>query len=228
MTNPKGKEVIKLLEKISSRGYSHHSVFDDWLGLMINALIGDDENYLKIVKRYRNQGKQGKREIDHFKDAFHTLLDGMAILNEEMLGEIYMDWNISNKHTGQFFTPKQIASMMAKMIGPKGSVLDPACGAGIMLVEAAKTMSYHDCSEAFFVGQDLDATCVNMCALNLTFFNLNGYAIQGDSLKLESNWGYRTIRSPFGGSIRNITEEELERIRPKIMEAVEKKQGALF
>ncbi len=226
MQNEKIKEIIKHLERVTSRGHNHYQVFDDWLNLMLYALMRDDEKYLKIVKRYRNEGEN--REIDHFKSAFHELMSGMVIDSEELLGDIYMEWNISNKHTGQYFTPKNIAGMMAEMTEPKGRVLDPTCGAGIMLVESAKAMSYKDCSEAFFVGQDLDATCVNMCALNMLFFNLNGYVIQGNTLALECNWGYRTVRSVFGGNIKEMTEEELERIRPSIVEAVEKKQATLF
>ena len=93
--------------------------------------------------------------------------------------------------------------------------------AGVMLVQAAKNMNYKDCSESFFVGQDLDGTCVKMCGLNLLFFNLDGYAIKGNSLAMEMNWGYRTIRSVYGGSIREMTEKELEQMKPKIKEAME-------
>ena len=228
MTNEKIKEVIKNLEKITRDGHSHYEIFDDWLYLMIYALMRDDEKYLKIVKKYGSEGKIGERSIDFFKNAFHELMAGMKKENYELLGDIYTGWNISNKHTGQFFTPKHIAGTMARMTKPKGNVLDPTCGAGVMLVESAKAMSYKDCSEALFVGQDLDQTCVNMCALNLMFFNLNGYVIQGNTLALENNWGYRTSRTTFGGVIREMTEDELESVKPKIAKAIEKKQATLF
>jgi type I restriction-modification system DNA methylase subunit len=59
-----------------------------------------------------------------------------------------------------------------------------------MLVEANKTMSEEDRQGAFLVGQDIDGTCVKMCALNMLFLNMNGYAIQGDSLALKNNYGF--------------------------------------
>jgi type I restriction-modification system DNA methylase subunit len=197
---------------------------------MIYALTRNDQKYLEIVKRYRNEGKPGKREIDHFKNAFHSLMAGMAETNKEILGQIYMDWNISNKYSGQFFTPSHIARMMAAILPSQGSILDPTCGAGVMLIAAAKTMTYEQANQAFFVGQDLDPTCVKMCALNLAFFNLNGHALQGNTLALEVNYGFRTIRSPFGGTIRELTQEEIERIKPVIRRTIESqpKQSSLF
>ncbi|RJQ67317.1 MAG: hypothetical protein C4519_24280 [Desulfobacteraceae bacterium] len=220
MRNQKIKEIINYLTKITCRGYSNHDVFEDWLDLMIYALMRNDEKYLKVVGRYKNEGEIGRREIDHFACAFGALMQGMATENEELLGLIYQEWNIQNKYVGQYFTPPQIAKLMAQITNPKGRILDPTCGSGIMLVESAKAMSYKDCSEAVFVGQDLDPTCVKMCALNMTFFNLNGYVVQGNTLAVEVNWGYRTIRSVYGGAIRDLTDDEIQMLKPSIREAM--------
>lgn len=203
-------QILKELTAIVHRGYNTHDVFRDWLDLMVYALQRDDDNYLKIVHRYHNQEPQGEREIDRFANAFGLLMKHMATTNEEVLGEIYMQWNVSNKHTGQFFTPKHIARMMAELTSPHGNIYDPTCGAGIMLVESAKTMTKEQADEATFFGQDLDHTCVKMTALNLLFFNLNGYAIQGDTLMMECNVVYQTRRSPFGGTLRELTGDDLQ------------------
>lgn len=228
MFQAKTKEAIKILEKITAKGYSHYDVFRDWVDLMLYALSGEEAEYMRTIGRYRNEGEIGKREADYFAQAFGELVNSMKETNAETLGSIYEEWNIQNKCKGQFFTPGHIAEMMSKMmITGKENVLDPACGAGIMLVSAAKAMSWEDGRESFFTGQDLDERCVKMCALNLCFFNLNGFAIQGNSLTMECNWGYRTIRSPFGGSVRPMTGEELESMKPSIFKAV-RQQAALF
>ena len=218
------------MEKITSRGHNHYQVFDDWLELMLTALMANDEDYLATMGKYANDAEYGKREADHFKEAFHQLLEIMFRDNEEVLGPIYEFWNIQNKYNGQYFTPAPIARMLAKITGAGngGSVLDPACGAGIMLIEGAKAMSEEARSRSFFVGQDIDSTCVKMCALNLCFFNLDGYAIQGDTLAMKYNYGYRTIRTPLGGDIRMMTDEELEEMRGKVAKEIMKKQEALF
>jgi hypothetical protein len=94
------KEILKELEAILHRGYSSYDVFNDWIDLMLYALMRDDQNYLKIVHRYKNTEKQGNREIDYFCNAFGLLLKSMEQSNEELLGELYMEWNMSNKYKG--------------------------------------------------------------------------------------------------------------------------------
>jgi type I restriction-modification system DNA methylase subunit len=205
------KEILKQLECILSRGYSSSTIFNDWLDLMIYALQRDDEHYLEIVKKYRNDQPQGKREIDHFCYAFGLLTKHMQKTNDEVLGEVYMEWNMANRYRGQFFTPKHIAGFMAKCLSPKGEkILDPCCGSGIMLVESIKTMTNCDLDNAVFYGQDIDLTCVKMCALNLLFFNVHGFVIWGDTLLMECNKVYQTNRSYLGGSIRELQGEEFE------------------
>ena len=221
------KDIINELNYILNQGYSSYKIFNDWLDLMLYALMENhEEEYLKTVHRYRNTAEIGKREIDHFKNAFHLLMAKMQETNDEILGEIYMQWNVNNKYAGQFFTPKNIATFMTQIVNPTyGEIIsDPCCGAGIMLIEACKLMNSESLDKALFIGQDLDKTGVKMCALNLLFFNLNGYIIHGNTIELEYLQVYQIIRSPFGGSIRKLTDEEVEIIRPKITHIVENQQ----
>ena len=73
-----------------------------------------------------------------------------------------------------------------------------------MLIAHAKTMTNEQLDKKIFYGQDIDFTCVKMCALNLLFFNLNGYAILGDSLKDERRKIYQTTRSYMGGTLKEV------------------------
>ena len=204
------KDIITELEAITRRGYNARGVFEDWITLMFYALQHNDEEYLKIVNRYRNEGERGKREIDHFANAFGLLMEKMSQTNRELLGEIYMQWEVSNKYSGQFFTPWHIAQFMAQLTAPKNETIsDPTCGSGVMLIASCKTMTNEELDKAIFVGQDLDFTCVMMCALNLTFFNLNGYVLWGDTLAMERKRVFRTARSYMGGTLHEIDPEEI-------------------
>jgi type I restriction-modification system DNA methylase subunit len=204
------REIIKQLEAVTHRGYSAWKVFEDWVALMFWAIQRNDEEYLKIVRRYKNDRPQGEREIDYFCNAFGLLMKEMAGTNRELLGEIYMQWEVSNKHTGQFFTPWHIAFMMAQILGPKGETInDCCCGSGIMFIAACKTMTNQQLDKVEFVGQDIDLTCVMMCALNLTFFNLNGYVIWGNSLTNERRKIFQTTRSCLGGSLAEVPVESI-------------------
>lgn len=204
------KDILQSLESIIRHGYSPFTVFNDWLDLMMFALQRDDEQYLEIVKRYKNDQTKGQREIDYFCQAFAQLQIEMKKTNDDILGKVYMEWNQSTKLRGQFFTPKHVASMMAQMLQPSGKILDPCCGSGILLIESIKTMDNEKLDDSVFVGQDIDLTCVKMCALNLMFFNVNGYVVWGDSLLMECKKVYQTHRSYLGGCIRELTGEVFE------------------
>jgi type I restriction-modification system DNA methylase subunit len=214
------KEILQQLENILRQGYSPFTIFNDWLDLMLFALQRDDEHYLEIVRRYKNDQTEGEREIDYFCKAFALLQIEMQKTNDDILGQVYMEWNQSTKLRGQFFTPKHIASMMAKMLNPKGRILDPCCGSGVLLIEAIKTMDNEALDNSVLVGQDIDLTCVKMCALNLMFFNVNGYVIWGDSLLLECKKVYQTARSYVGGSISELTGDLCESFKNSYIPAV--------
>jgi type I restriction-modification system DNA methylase subunit len=220
------KEILKQLECLNAMGHSSYSIFDDWLDLMLFALMRDDENYLKIVNKYNNDREEGKRPIDYFKNAFILLMSTMKETNDEVLGEIYMNWNISNKYSGQFFTPKHIAKFMAQLTKPSGLINDPTCGSGIMLVESCKVMTFEEIDEALFVGQDIDNTCFKMTALNMLFFNLNALIIWGDTLKMEYYKAFQTKRTYMGGEIRALSDTELEAIEPRIQKISESPKEA--
>jgi hypothetical protein len=117
---------------------------------------------------------------------------------------------------------------MAQMANPKGNMLDPACGAGIMLVESIKNTTNEQVDKSVFYGQDIDLTCVKMCALNLTFFNVNGFIIWGDSLNREVKKVYQTKRSYLGGSIRILNEEEVKQLTESYQAALSKIKQADF
>jgi len=216
------KEILTQLELIVSRGYSSFSVFADFLDLMFYALQGDDPPYLEIVGRYKNDKPTGHREIDFFQVAFSLLLMEMKATNCDVIGNLYMQWNMANKLRGQFFTPSHVASMMAQMTNPSGTIMDPCSGSGVMLVESIKVMSNETLNEAVFFGQDIDLSCVKMTALNLCFFNVNGYAIQGDSLMGECNKVYKTVRSSIGGSVVELTGEAFDKFKERYTRMVER------
>jgi len=216
------KEIIKQLEYITSRGYSHFNVFSDWLDLMIYALMSNDEEYFGVVRKYKNDRKAGEREIDFFANAFGLLMRKMKESNDELLGEIYMNWNMSNKYNCQFFTPKHIASFIAQIAEPKtGMISEPCCGSGVMLIEVCKLMSFDGLDNSLFIAQDIDSTCVKMCALNMTFFNLNAYIICGNTLLMNDYQRvFQTGRSYLGGSIRELSQDEIEIIKPNLEEQI--------
>jgi hypothetical protein len=195
-------------------GYSRHRVYDDFLDLMTYSLQRDDESYLEVVERYDNEREKGEREIDHFTYAFGLLQEGMNEVGHDLLGVVYEEMGHSSDAFGQHFTPHNLCDAKAEMIlsdvdedrDELYTVQDPASGSGRLLISAAKKLP--DTVEAEFYGVDKDSTCAKMTALNLTFFNMDGYAVQGDSLKMDYRRVWQTQGSALGGELVELEQDE--------------------
>lgn len=212
--HPDLNQVRRELEAIMHKGHHGASVYEDWIGLMFYAFQRDDPHYQEIMGRYRNTAPMGQREADYFANATGELLKYMMTTHEEALGPLYMEY-ASSRHQGQFFTPMEVARLMASITmtdipeGRRFGVADESCGAGACLIAAAKEMTYEQNNRAFFVGQDLSLDCARMTALNLMFFNLSGLVVWGNSLTMEVRAAWETRRSvAFGGSIRPVDTEQ--------------------
>lgn len=226
-----GKEVWKELEAVISSGHDRHTVFNDFLDFVLNALLSLTDNlkrhsyeefmerattntfdgvyeemYMEVVGRYKNDRVVGEREIDHFAKAWALLQAETIEKQEDIIGLIY-EQCITFGERGQFFTPAHLADMIAKMICPeKGeTVTDPSgCGSGKMLIAASKISP-----NAYFEGRDIDSRCVRMAVINMHLLDLNAKIIQGNALLMEEDVIYEVRR---GGYVYEIIPEK----RPKV------------
>ena len=153
-----------------------------------------EKEYLNIINRYN------KKEQKLFPQMFALIVEELEQNpNQDLLGELYMLLNISNKNAGQFFTPYDVCKVMSgvtfnrkelgKTVHKKGyvSVYDCACGAGATLISASEQCKemfkkYNYQNHVYFVGQDIDITCVYMCYIQLALHGLAGYVIHGNTL----------------------------------------------
>lgn len=162
---------------------------------MLKNVWEDRENtYLKIIKKYN------KKEQKIITQMFALLvMEYEKNPNQDLLGEMYMLLGVSNSKAGQFFTPYNLCQcmseitidkkMIAKTVHKKGyvSINDCACGAGATLISAAsqcdnlfKKLNYKN--HVYFVGQDVDLRCVQMCYIQLSLLGLAGYVIHANTL----------------------------------------------
>ena len=200
-----GKEVWQELERVIAQGHSRHKVFTDWLDMMLNAHLSltdnikrhgvavlekvksnsldgvYEERYLKIVRTYASDKPQGQRPVDYFAKATALLQLEIQETGRDVLGNIYEGCITFGEH-GQFFTPEHVADMVSAITGKvEGSVLDPACGSGRMLLCA-----HRQNPSAILYGTDLDERCAKMCALNMVMFGCNAVIFWGDSLAMKN------------------------------------------
>jgi len=208
------KRLTGLLGDVSARtGHNLGKVVQDWVRTCLLAILRDDEEYLKAIEPY-TRGEAGQRPIDRMVEAFSLLVQHTEAYEEEVLGALFMELNSkwTRGGNGQFFTPPAVATMMARMNEPQPGqrILDPACGAGAMLVESAKMLPRDRRHEPFFMGIDIDPNCVNLCALNSWIFNLNAVVIHGNALSGECWGGYQALADGKGGrGLVRLDKEDL-------------------
>lgn len=114
---------------------------------------------------------------------------------QDFLGKMYMNLELSNHWKGQFFTPYSVCKLMAgitcsdvdKRIEEQGyiSICDPACGAGATLIAAANGMKrskYNFQNHVLFVGQDVDRVVAQMCYIQLSLLGCAGYICVGNTI----------------------------------------------
>lgn len=202
--------VIDLLETIRNRGHSYHRVYRDWIDLMLCALQRDDDQYLEILDRYDEHDRdRGDRDADIFSKAFGELQKECARTGLDVLGDVYEEFGMQSDHFGQHFTPHAVSFLLVQLQGSSThdveTISDPACGSGRLLLYKARNHSNPTC-----VGQDKDHTCAKMTALNFCLFNLDGYAIAGDSLTMDYERVWKTTSTPTGGTVRELTGDDLD------------------
>ncbi len=148
---------------------------------------------------------------------FGELVNAMSESDTDILGDLFQG-AITYGEAGQYFTPEPVTKLLAQMtIDPDARpengrpilVNDPCCGTGRMLLEAAAINSHVE-----LVGQDIDARCTMITAINLGLRGRYGWVLCGNSLSGEMKFAYRIgsfyHETPNGlrrGVIRDVPPE---------------------
>lgn len=121
--------IIRTLEKVTASGNRPSSVFEDWAELVEANLVAlpghiraaaasqtyeDTPETQKLYERMR--GRYQRRYFDLFAEAMGQLFVAAESDYVDTIGEVYMEFGLPNKRTGQFFTPMPVARMMALMV----------------------------------------------------------------------------------------------------------------
>jgi hypothetical protein len=185
---------------------------------MVCALAAETKEgeYLAMIERHKS-GKLGKRGADLMGQMFGELVSAMTKSDADILGDLFQG-AITYGEAGQYFSPQSIARLVAELsVDPEAKpepgkpilVNDPACGTGRMLLEASIINPHVE-----VVGQDVDARCAKITAINLGLRGRYGFVICGNSLTGETQFAYRIgsffHETPHGlrrGVIRDVPPE---------------------
>lgn len=209
------KEFYKILNSINR---AHWEVFCDFLQLSIDAFISKsspdhprEKDYLQILERYPRE------DAGKFADMLGCVMGFMQDTNTECLSEI---WEVvaANGNLGQFFTPWNISLLTAQMRvkecdwsiytpNNKCFISEPSCGGGRTLVGTLNLIPDGKLDCVLLHGVDVDLNVCHISALNLLFFNANSVIVHGNTLTLEVWHVFRTIHTPWGAKLFEITNK---------------------
>lgn len=192
------KKFVDLFKRLT---YSRHSwqAWGDFI-LMAACAISNrvdkkhfekrEQMYLETIKRYE------PKDQEIFPKLFAAMVNALDNDPEQdFLGELFQQLELSSHWHGQFFTPYHLCLAIAEMqsgdltelVRQKGfvSVSDPACGAGALLIafaNSARKRGVNYQNHVLFVAQDIDPTAAMMCYIQLSLIGCPGYVIVGDTL----------------------------------------------
>jgi type I restriction-modification system DNA methylase subunit len=189
-----------------ARHKHRYDVFRDFVTLSalslhnaINKIDSLEQEYLRIIKPY------SKEDAHAFPRLLGHLVNLLNAKPHDVLGELYMELELGNKNSGQFFTPQHISEFMAQIIyddnfqehlnKPFIRLSEPACGAGGMVLAFVKIMidNGHNPGKKLWVQcVDVDRLASLMCYVQLTLWNIPAEVIVGNSLTLEVREVFRT------------------------------------
>ena len=215
---PEFAEFIKTFNGIA-RHQHRYTTFQDFVTIVAitlhNAIHKNEKHeaeYLQVVSRY------SREDVNEMCKLLALLIDLLDPEPRDVLGPLYMELELGNTNTGQFFTPPEVSKLMAMMVygeelktleKPFVTLSEPACGAGGMVLAFVDVMlSYeHNPAQRLWVQcQDVDRTAALMCYIQLTLWNVPGVVIVGNTLMLEARemfytpahclglWGYKLRR----------------------------------
>ncbi len=170
------------------------------LGEIIDiALTGlEDANRTKLANVFRNisfnseaifgQTKERNTILKNLLVDFSQLdLEPSHLDGNDVIGDAY-EFLIENfasdagKKAGEFYTPKNVSRLLAKLVAPQpgNRICDPACGSGSLLIKVAKEVGSNNFS---LYGQENNGSTWALCRMNMFLHELDQANIEwGDTL----------------------------------------------
>ncbi|NSQ25678.1 N-6 DNA methylase [Enterococcus faecalis] len=146
------KMMAKLMKELCGKR-NMYEVFFDFTKMSACSIsnVFDKVHFEEREKLYLSiQEKYTEEEQEKFNELFALLVEALEETTTDILGELYMTLEIANKDAGQFFTPYNVARLMAEMNfsendeqlknGKPVVFYEPCIGGGVTLIALANVM----------------------------------------------------------------------------------------
>ncbi len=170
------------------------------IGELINICLEhiEDENKAKLENVFRNidfnsepalgQTRERNRRLKNLLDDFAELdLRPSHLGSRDVIGDVY-EYLIgrfaagAGKKAGEFYTPPQVSTLIAKLVAPKSGdrICDPACGSGSLLIKVGWEAGSED---YMLAGQESNGSTWALCKMNMFLHGMDHPAM--DSARIE-------------------------------------------
>lgn len=213
---PKLDEIIKLIDSATYAVDKSTFISDvfECGALSISNLVDKtqydarEEQYKKVITKYAKREQVLMTEV--FAKIF-ALLSSVVYDNgafNDYLGQLFMQCNMGNKNSGQFFTPYHISEFMARVViseqeqtllQKKDEIItinDPCCGGGGMMLAVLdvlkNTYKINYTRHCFIECSDIDIRCVYMTYLQLSLAGVPAIVYHRNTLTMETWSAWKT------------------------------------
>lgn len=165
------------------------------IGELINVALEkiEDENKAKLENVFRNidfnsepalgQTRERNRRLKMLLEDFAQLdLQPSHLQNRDVIGDVY-EYLIgrfaagAGKKAGEFYTPPEVSTLLAKLLKPKPGdrICDPACGSGSLLIKVGREVGSDNFSLA---GQESNGSTWALCKMNLFLHGMDSARVE--------------------------------------------------
>ena len=221
------------------------TVFKDFLALSTYAIMQPfyrspdiEQNYMNII------GKYNKEQAKDFSQMLALLVYALEEKYQDFLGQVYMQLNLANVKTGQFFTPYHVSKLMAEITFIDNqkdienqdivTLSEPCCGSGGIIIAFAETLKNHNINfqqNLFVEAIDIDELCFQMAYLQLSLYGIPSRVMLGDTLAYKFSQIIYTPMYFINGFSWRLKEQKQAQTKTEqkiIKEVIEMKQLSLF
>ena len=140
-----------------------------------------DFNSEGALGQTKDRNRRLKNLLEDFADSRLDLRPSI-IGNRDVIGDVY-EFLIgqfaagAGKKAGEFYTPPEVSTLLAKLVQPKPGdrICDPACGSGSLLIRVAKETK----SQNYFLGgQESNGSTWALCRMNMFLHDMDGAQIE--------------------------------------------------
>lgn len=224
------KEFISKLHNLD-KARRVNEVFKDFLTLCTCSLAQPFYRSDEIEQRYLNTVNQyTKEQAEEFSKLLAFLVMALEEKYQDFLSQVYMQLNLGNVATGQFFTPYHVSKMMSeicftdieKQLEEKDfiTLAEPCCGSGGMIiayVETLKEQGYNYQNQLFVEAIDIDEMCFMMTYIQLSLLGVGARVMHGDSLSWKFQQVLYTPLYFINGTYSKLKQIKQVEIKPKTM-----------